>query len=134
MSELNFALTLFIAIAGPIVAISYLRPILIPVLDSMCPEQLRGSVGAHFWVRSAYVLAVAGTLVLALVFGEFTGEPLAAVHRALLLTAGGCFLSIATIARRVWTPVQQRLAKAAAPAAPAAPLGTIAAMAARTEG
>jgi len=131
MSELNFAITLFIAIAGPIVAISYLRPILIPVLDSMCPEQLRGSVGAHFWVRSAYVLAVAGTLVLALVFGEFNGDPLAATHRALLLTAGGCFLSIATIARRVWAPVQQRLTKAAAPAAP---LGTIAAMAAKAGG
>lgn len=110
MSELNFTITLVIAIFGPIVAISYLRPILIPVLDSMCPEPMPGAAGAQFWVRSAYVLAVAGTLVLALLFGEFNGEPLQAIHRALLLTAAGCFLSIATIARRVWTPVQRRMA------------------------
>ncbi|MFT7774651.1 hypothetical protein [Roseateles sp.] len=109
MSELNFTVTLIIAIVGPIVAISYLRPILIPVLNSMCPEPLPGAAGAQFWVRSAYVLAVAGTLVLALVFGEFTGEPLTAIHRALLLTAAGCFVSIATIAQRVWAPVQRRM-------------------------
>lgn len=119
MSELNFAFTLFIAIAGPIVAISYLQPILVPVLAAMCPERLPSAVGAHFWVRSAYVLAVAGTLVLALVFGEFEGDPLRAVHRALLLTAAGCFLSIAFIAKRVWAPVGERLAKVAAPATPA---------------
>jgi hypothetical protein len=111
MSELNFALTLFIAITGPILAISYLRPILVPVLDALCVEPMPGAIGAHFWLRSAYVLAVAGTLVLSLLFGEFQGEPLAAVHRALLLAAGGCFISIALITRRVWAPVQARLTK-----------------------
>lgn len=109
MSELNFTLTLFIAIAGPILAISYMRPILVPVLDALCVEPMPGAIGAQFWVRSAYVLAVAGTLVLALLFGEFKGEPLAAVHRALLLAAGGCFISIAVITRRVWAPVQRRM-------------------------
>jgi hypothetical protein len=130
MSELNFALTLVIAVLAPIVAISYLRSILIVVLDSLCDERLPGKVGAHFWVRSAYVLAIAGTLVLALLFGEFQGDPINAVHRALLLAAGGCFISIAVIARRVWAPVQARLVK---PVAPAAPLGPIAAAAARME-
>lgn len=120
MSELNFALTLFIAIASPIIAISYLRPILVPVLNALCVEPMPGAIGAHFWVRSAYVLAVAGTLVLALLFGEFNGEPLAAMHRALLLAAGGCFVSIAIITRRVWAPVQDRLAKQATPMATAA--------------
>jgi len=76
MSELNFALTLFIAIAGPILAISYLRPILVPVLDALCVAPMPGAIGAQFWVRSAYVLAVAGTLVLSLLFGDFQGEPL----------------------------------------------------------
>lgn len=130
MSELNFVFTLVIAIVGPIVAISYLRSILLVVLDSLCIAPLPGKAGAHFWVRSAYVLAVAGTLVLALLFGEFQGEPLAAVHRALLLTAAGCFVSIAIITRRVWAPVQDRLV---APATPVAPLGPIAAAAARAE-
>jgi hypothetical protein len=33
------------------------------------------------------------------------------VHRALLLSAAGCFVSIATIAWRVWAPVRRTLAK-----------------------
>jgi hypothetical protein len=111
MSELNFALTLAIAVLTPIIAISYLRSILVAVLDTLCPAPLPGAAGAHFWVRSAYVLAVAGTLVLALTFGEFHGDPLDAVHRALLLSAAGCFVSIATIAWRVWAPVRRTLAK-----------------------
>lgn len=109
MSELNFALTLLIALIGPIVALRYLQPILIPVLDSLCTAPLPGAAGAHFWLRTAYVLAVAGTLVLALLFGNFEGEPLAAVHRALLLTAAGCFVSISSVARRVWLPVGRAL-------------------------
>ncbi|MGM9481320.1 hypothetical protein ACS5PN_09040 [Roseateles sp. NT4] len=124
MSALNFSLTLVIAILGPILAIGYLQPILLVVLDSLCVEPLPGKVGAHFWVRSAYVLAVAGTLVLALTFGDFYDSTLAAVHRALRLTAAGCFFSIAVITRRVWGPVQARLAK------PVAPLGPVAAAAA----
>jgi hypothetical protein len=87
MSELNFAVTLLIAVLGPVIAIGYLQPILLAVLDSLCIEPLPGKVGAHFWVRSAYVLAIAGTLVLALTFGEFRASLLDAVHRALWLTA-----------------------------------------------
>ena len=128
MSELNFSITLFIAVLGPLVAIGYLQPILLVVLDSLCGEPLPGKVGAHFWVRSAYVLAIAGTMVLALTFGEFYGSLLGAVHRALWLTAAGCFISIAIITRRVWAPVQQRMAK------PVAPLGPVAAAAARVSG
>ena len=132
MSELNFALTLAIAILGPVLAIGYLQPILLVVLDSLCIEPLPGKVGAHFWVRSAYVLAIAGTLVLALTFGDFHGSTLDAVHRALWLTATGCFISIAIITQRVWAPVQDRLARQQA--ASAKPAGLVAAAAARTGG
>lgn len=124
MSELNFSITLLIAVLGPVIAIGYLRPILLVVLDALCVEPLPGQVGAHFWVRSAYVLAIAGTLVLALSFGDFHGSLLDAVHRALWLTAAGCFVSIAFIARRVWAPVQDRLAP------PVEALGPVAAAAA----
>lgn len=120
MSELNFSITLLIAVLGPVVAIGYLQPILLVVLDSLCLKPLPGKVGAHFWVRSAYVLAVAGTLLLALSFGDFHGSLLDAVHRALWLTAAGCFVSIAIITRRVWAPVQDRLARPAASLAPTA--------------
>lgn len=114
MSELNFTLTFAIAVLVPVVAISYLRPILVTVLNAMCDSPLPGAAGAQFWLRSAYVLAVAGTLVLALLFGAFDGDPLAAVHRALLLAAAGCFVSVATIASRVWAPVRQQIARSAA--------------------
>ncbi len=112
MNVLNFCLTLAIAVAGPVLAISYLRPILLVVLDALCATPLPGRAGALFWVRSAYVLAVAGSLVLALTFGEFRADTLDALHRALWLAAAGSFLSIAFIATRVWAPVRQRLAAA----------------------
>lgn len=131
MSELNFSITLLIAVLGPVIAIGYLQPILLVVLDSLCVEPLPGKVGAHFWIRSAYVLAIAGTLLLALSFGQFHGDLLSAVHRALWLAAAGSFVSIAIITRRVWAPVQQRLAK---PAAHMAPVGPVAATAARMGG
>lgn len=130
MSELNFALTLVIAVLGPLLAIGYLQPILLVVLDSLCVEPLPGKVGAHFWVRSAYVLAIAGTLVLALTFGDLRGTVLDAVHRALWLAAAGSFVSIAIITSRVWAPVRERQTRPAA----VAPLGPIAAAAARTGG
>jgi hypothetical protein len=125
MSELNFCLTLVIAVLGPLLAIGYLKPILLVVLDSLCVEPLPGKVGAHFWVRSAYVLAIAGTLVLALSFGEFQGSLLDALRRALWLAAAGSFVSIALITRRVWAPVQARLVKPAV-AAPRPPIAATA--------
>lgn len=122
MSELNFCVTLFIAVLGPLLAIGYLKPILLVVLDSLCVEPLPGKVGAHFWVRSAHVLAIAGTLMLALTFGEFHGSLLDALHRALWLAAAGSFASIAIITRQVWAPVRARLTRPAAPRAPVAPV------------
>ena len=62
-----FLLSLLIAVAGPIVAVSYLRPILLKVLRSFCDAD----GGAEFWVRSAYLLAVSGTVFMSLVFGQF---------------------------------------------------------------
>lgn len=122
MSELNFVLTLVVAVLGPLLAISYLKPILLVVLDALCVDPLPGKVGAHFWIRSAYVLALAGTLVLALTFGEFHGSVMDALHRALWLAAAGSFVSIAIITRRVWTPVRERQARPAAPRPAVAPV------------
>ena len=122
MSELNFVLTLVVAVLGPLLAISYLKPILLVVLDALCVDPLPGKVGAHFWIRSAYVLALAGTLVLALTFGEFHGSLLDALRRALWLAAAGSFVSIAFITRQVWRPVRERGARPAAARAPVAPV------------
>lgn len=114
MPELNFVLTLSVAVLGPVLAIRYLQPILIVVLDAQCPEPLPDRAGAQFWLRSAYVLAIAGSLLLALSFGAFEGSMLDALRRALWLAAAGSFVSIAFITRQVWAPVRRRLAALAA--------------------
>ena len=62
-----FFVSLLIALAGPIIAISYLKPILHKVLRMLCDAD----GGAEFWIRCAYLLAVSGTLLLMLTFGEF---------------------------------------------------------------
>jgi hypothetical protein len=104
MNILNFALTLLLAALGPVLAISYLRPILLRLLRSQCPK---GGDSADFWVRSAYVLAVCGTLLLCLSFGNYhRNETLPALERALWLVAAGTFSTVAFIARQVWAPVR----------------------------
>ena len=99
----NFALTLLLAAAGPVVALRYLEPILLKLLRSQCPE---GGEGADFWMRSAYVLAVCGTVLLALSFGQYRGEAFDAVERALWLVAAGTFITVAFVTRQVWAPVR----------------------------
>lgn len=105
MNAMLFAASLLIAIAGPIIAVSYLRPILLKVLRSFCDAD----GGAEFWIRSAYLLAVSGTVFLTLVFGQFDPEASAvdALRRALLIVIAGVFVTVGLIATRVWGQVQQ---------------------------
>lgn len=100
-----FAVSLLIAIAGPIVAIAYLRPILLKVLRAFCDAE----GGAEFWVRSAYLLAVTGTVFMSLVFGQFDPDAgtVDALRRSLLIVIAGVFVTVAFIATRVWGQVQQ---------------------------
>ncbi len=102
-----FLLALSIAVLGPVVAISYLRPILNKVLAGLCDAD----GGAEFWIRCAYLLAVSGTLVLMLVFGHFdSGHSIVdALRRALLLVVVGVFASVALISRNVWSQVNELL-------------------------
>lgn len=100
-----FLMSLLIAIAGPIVAVSYLRPILLKVLRSFCDAD----GGAEFWVRSAYLLAVCGTVFMTLVFGQFDPQAslVEAMRRSLLTVISGVFLTVGFIATRVWGQVRQ---------------------------
>lgn len=99
-----FLLSLLIAVVGPIVALSYLRPILLKVLQSFCDAD----GGAEFWVRSAYLLAVCGTVFMTLVFGQFDPDASVAdaMRRALLTVISGVFLTVAFIATLVWGQVR----------------------------
>lgn len=105
MNTALFLLSLLIAVLGPIVAVSYLRPILLKVLRSFCDAD----GGAEFWVRSAYLLAVSGTVFMSLVFGQFDAgaTPVDTLRRALLVVIAGVFVTVAFIATRVWGQVQR---------------------------
>jgi hypothetical protein len=104
MDTLSFVMTLLLAALGPVVALAYLKPILLRVLRSQCPD---GGDGAEFWIRSAHVLAVTGTLLLALSFGNYEAELMPALERALWLVMAGTFGTVAFIARQVWAPVRR---------------------------
>jgi len=120
-----FFVSLWIALVGPIVAITYLKPILYKVLRMLCDAD----GGAEFWIRCAYLLAVSGTLLLMLSFGEFSDRSSAidAMRRSLWLVMAGVFATVAIISRNVWTQVRQWIAakelaahvKSAGAAAPA---------------
>lgn len=107
MNAYLFAAAIVIGGAGPILAVSYLRPILVKVLVGLCDAD----GGAEFWVRSAYMLAVCGTLLLLLVFGRFDAgvDPVDSLGRTLELSMAGVFVTIAFIARNVWSQVRVAL-------------------------
>ena len=90
-----------------------LKPILLKVLRMLCDAE----GGAEFWIRCAYLLAVSGTLLLMLSFGEFDERHslVDTVRRSLWLVLAGVFVTVALISRNVWTQVRQWVA-ARAPA------------------
>src|SRR5215213_2733457 len=95
MNTSIFVTCVIIAVCAPILAIAYIRPILITVLRSLC----KGDSGAEFWVRCANVLAVCGTLLLVLAFGDFSMhvDIAEALRRSLILVFIGVFLTIGII-------------------------------------
>ena len=103
-----FFVSLLIALVGPVVAITYLKPILYKVLRMLCDAD----GGAEFWIRCAYLLAVSGTLLLMLTFGEFNDRSsvIDTVRRSLWLVLAGVFVTVAIISRNVWMQVRQWVA------------------------
>lgn len=108
MNTTLFLLSLLIAVVGPLLAISYLKPILIKVLQSLCNAE----GGAEFWLRSAYVLGVCGTLLLMLTFGDFRegASVVDTLRRALWLVFAGVFVSVGIISHQVWSQVREVIA------------------------
>ena len=108
MNAQLFFISLLIALVGPVIAIAYLKPILFKVLRLICDAD----GGAEFWIRCAYLLAVCGTLLLMLTFGEFNANSsvIDTVRRSLWLVLAGVFVTVAIISRNVWTQVRLWLA------------------------
>ena len=107
MNTTLFSLSIVIALVGPVVAISYLRPILERVLRGLCAAD----GGAEFWIRCAYVLAVTGTMLLMLSFGSFEegSRTVDTLRRSLWLVLLGIFVTIAFISKSVWAQVRATL-------------------------
>lgn len=99
-----FAAAMLLALAGPLLALRYLRPILMRVLGQLCNAS---DSAAEFWMRSAYLLAASGSGILMLIWGNFSADadPVQVLRQSLLLVLGGVFLSVALIARNVWRQV-----------------------------
>jgi len=111
MSDFQLPLSLLIAIAGPVLALRYLRSILLHVITVLCPS----SGGAEFWWRVINVLALCGSLLLMLVFGPgnevHSADEL--LRRSLLLVTLAVFVSVALVTSRIWQGVERHLAVAA---------------------
>ena len=110
-----FLASLGAAILAPVLALAWLRPILLRVLRGLCDAE--GT--AEFWIRCATLLATSGTVLLVTIAGEFGDDVtlVGALRRVLFLTTAGVFASVAIISRNVWN--QARIAMPAPMPAPA---------------
>lgn len=113
MNIVLFALSMILGVLGPVLALSYLRPILRKVLLGLCDAE----GGADFWLRSAYALATCGTLLLLLTFGRFDAgiDVVHSLRATLWLVMAGVFGTIAFVVHNVWSQVQPAGERAAAP-------------------
>lgn len=111
---LLFLLSLGISAAFPLAAIRWLQPLLLRVLRSLCDAD--GS--AEFWLRTSQVLAVSGSLVLLLSFGQFDAgtDTVDALRRTLWLSLATTFVSVALVSRNVWRRIPKTQADAGAQA------------------
>ena len=100
MNTEHFIAALVLTLGTVGAALLYLRGITRRVLV----EQCRSDTGAEFWLRSADVLALAGSLILVLTFGGLTPEAgwVQQLRLVLGLALCGVFAAVLTITRSVW--------------------------------
>lgn len=111
---LSLALTLGVIGA----ALLYLRGVTRRVLRELCHTD----VGAAFWLRSADVLALSGSLILVLAFGGtlHSASEVDQLRLVLGLALAGLFITVVLVASNVWRSVpvprvsSDRVAKTAA--------------------
>ncbi|MGN6526568.1 MAG: hypothetical protein ACTHL8_09280 [Burkholderiaceae bacterium] len=110
MDLTRFLASIALAAAGPLVAIAYLRGLLAQALRGACDQD----ASPEFWIRCATLMAVTGTLLLTVGFGQFDERAtlLDAVRRALWLTLLGVFATVTVIWRNVRAQVQAASAHA----------------------
>lgn len=100
MSLELFIVSIALTLATVGAALLYLRSITRRVLVLQCGHD----TGAEFWLRSADVLALAGSLVLVLAFGgSAAGSDWVQQMRLVLgLALSGIFVTVVLVASNVW--------------------------------
>lgn len=98
-----FFVSLVVTLGTVGAALLYLRDITRRVLMAQCGTDF----GAEFWLRSADVLALAGSLMLVLVFGgALPGADWVQQLRLVLgLALAGIFVTVVLVASSVWRAV-----------------------------
>jgi hypothetical protein len=100
MSLELFVISLVITLATVGAALLYLRDITRRVLVQQCGNDS----GAEFWLRSADVLALAGSLILVLAFGGVLpgADWVQQLRLVLGLSLAGIFVTVVLVASSVW--------------------------------
>jgi hypothetical protein len=104
------SLALTLAVVGA--ALIYLRSITRRVLRELCTSD----AGAEFWLRTADVLALAGSLILVIAFGgaASSSDVVTQIRLTLGLALAGVFVAVVLVSSGVWRNVS---ADAATPTA-----------------
>lgn len=102
------SLALTVGVVGA--ALLYLRGITRRVLRELCHTE----VGAAFWLRSADVLALSGSLILVLAFGGTLRDAsdVDQLRLVLGLALAGLFATVVLVASSVWRNVKAPLGEA----------------------
>jgi len=92
------SLALTLAVVGA--ALIYLRGITRRVLKELCASD----AGAEFWLRTADVLALAGSLILVIAFGgaASSSDAVTQIRLALGLALAGVFIAVVLVSSNVW--------------------------------
>jgi hypothetical protein len=94
-----FYVMLALTVGVVLLPLTYLRKFTRQVLLELCD---RNGTGAEFWLRIADVLAIAGSLILVLLFGRPSANPTEAVRMTLMLALAGVFVTVMFVASNIW--------------------------------
>jgi hypothetical protein len=92
-----------IAILLPMLALSYLGTQLKAIFDSACNNQ----AATRFWLKCIQILAITGSLILVIgiAINFNTTSWLQIVRTTLVWTSTGIFISVAIVAKIIWSDI-----------------------------
>lgn len=107
MDPVAFVSSVALAVIAPLAAMRYVTPALRRSLRGVCDQ----NPGEDFWIFCMQLLAVLGTLLLVLSFGEFRDgvDMLSVLRRTLWLVAAGVFVSVAVVSNMLWSQARRQL-------------------------